>query len=86
MPMADGHIESHQVGEDYPSMPREVNYRNSVFKIKLPAEQAQTIYLRIVSHEPHFVTVNLWQPLAFYDMATKEMRNIGIAIGILIVI
>jgi signal transduction histidine kinase len=86
MPTPDGGVEYHQAGENFPDTAREVNFRNIVFRIALPENRPQIVYIRIVSHVQFFTAVKVWHPLAFYDMAVTEMRSIGLISGFFTVI
>lgn len=60
---------------------REVDYRNVVFKLSLPANQSKRFYLKILSDIPISASVQIWHPKKFQENIKTDTRNYGIIVG-----
>ncbi len=81
VPQADGGFAARRTGDDYPFGQREVAYRNPVFSLDLPVDLPQTFYLRVRTINTMYGALDLWQPQAFVEMATRNYIGWGIFAG-----
>ncbi|MBN2159320.1 MAG: ATP-binding protein [Spirochaetes bacterium] len=72
-------------GDIYPFDRREIDYRNFVFSIPVPAGQDRAVYLRFSGKCSKQFPLTLWKPSAFADKIITENFYLGIYYGIILV-
>lgn len=72
-------------GDWLPFVQREIQTRNFVFRVKLPAYSTQTVILRIRSDSTVSFPIVVWQPDRFIQAESYSMWIFGIYYGIMLV-
>lgn len=85
-PGADGNYSVRTAGEQLPSRLRDIPYRNIVFRLTLPDDGPQTLYLRLQTSNAMVSNPKLWSPSAFIAHANREELIFGGIFTFLIVI
>jgi len=72
------------VGDKFKFAERELDFRNFVFKLKLPANSNTHIYLRMETDGLMRIPLMLWEKSSFIKKVNKEQTLYGIYFGIMI--
>ena len=80
-PSADGFVE-HHTGDRQPFAKRDLNHRNSVFKLELPDSAPRSFYLRIETSSSSQARLILWHPDKFREQDSLNMAGLGFYFGL----
>lgn len=86
LPRASGGYEQRVAGDRQPFATRDVNYRNPMFRLDLPADQPVTVYLRVRSTSTLSFALVLWDPVTFISSLGTEMLLFGLFYAIHLVL
>ncbi|MCP4346061.1 MAG: PAS domain S-box protein [Desulfobacterales bacterium] len=81
LPLANGEFKIKQAGDKRPFNVREIEFRQSVFKIALPPQSEIILYLRIQSTGFMIFDPILWTADAFYTYASHDQLFSGFFLG-----
>jgi len=81
IPRSDGNFEERRSGQDWSWEPRDLDYRQPLFRLSLTPGLA-SYYVRLGSNALSSPVLTLWQPLAFMESAMAEARIWGVYFGV----
>ena len=83
-PTSLGSIQEKKVGDLMPFNDREIRNKNHAFRIKIPARNTSTYYMRVYSQSSLHFGGTLWEEPEFQVSSSNEQTGFGIYIGIMI--
>jgi HPt (histidine-containing phosphotransfer) domain-containing protein/PAS domain-containing protein len=84
--LQDGSYQRTSTGDRLLFAQRDIQFRNFVFRLDLPAGAHQDFYMRTHSESSLQFPVNLWSPERFAEMVSGEQLALGIYYGSMLVI
>lgn len=85
-PQPEGGYIERRSGEAMPFRNRDIQYRNVVFRIILPADEPQTYYLRVTTRNAMLVEPIIWRTSQFAESVAYEGTLLGGFFGIALII
>lgn len=82
---SQGNYQVKRAGDMLPFYEREIHHRLLLFKLFIPANNEQTIYLRFKTQGLMQIPIKLWKPTAFLENINKEHYIFGLYYGIMLV-
>ena len=74
-----------RTGDSLPFASRQIAQNNYVFKLNLPPNEPQRLYLRVQSQGSVIVPLTLWSPIAYLEDMPARIYVLGIIYGVLLV-